>query len=98
MIPLVLSAPDLAALELAEGNNLFRTTFGWRGRNTATVKHKTVTKLKALGLVETEYRFRAGVEACLATPDGRFILAVARRNRSSRPRPVLPQHTEQLPS
>lgn len=97
MKPFVLTAPHLAALELAEAKNLYRSAFGWRGKMTATVQHRVVVKLKRLGLVTTEYRFRQAVEACVATDEGRFILAIARRNRMSRPRPVLPQSTEQFP-
>lgn len=97
MTPFVLTAPHLAALELAEAGNLYRTSFGWRGRGrTHTVRHGVVTKLRTLGLVETEYRQAEAVEACLATGDGRLVLEIARRNRVTRPRPILPQPTEQL--
>lgn len=96
MTPLVLTAGHMAALELAEAGNLFRTSFGWRGRGrTHTVTHRVVAKLRTLGLVETEYREPEAVEACLATKDGRLILEIARRNCAARPRPALPLCTEQ---
>lgn len=93
MKALVLTAPDMCALELAEADNLFRAGVGWRGKMTATVRNATVKRLESLGLITREYRVAAAVEAAIATEDGKRILEIARRQPRRR---IITQPTEEF--